>query len=284
MKAYLRLTKPGITVFIAITVAAGYVTTAAGTIDAARLVTVIAATLLMAGGAAALNHVAEHASDALMLRTASRPIPSGAVTVRDGRIFGWTLTLAGLTLSVLALPWLATVFLAASHVSYVFVYTPMKRRTPLCTLVGAIPGSLPVLAGCAATGLPIGRAGYALAGLLFAWQIPHFLAIGWLARDDYRRAGCPMLSVVDPGGQISADVAILYASGTLAFGLMIAASAPVGGLFTAVAVAAGLGYVTAAYPMLRNRDRASARRLFFASLMVLPVMLTALMVDLIAGA
>ena len=284
MKAHLHLTKPGITIFIAITVAAGYITTAAGTVAAGELIAVVAATLLMSGGAAALNHVAEHASDALMLRTASRPIPSGAVTVGHARGFGWTFSLAGLTLSALALPWLATAYLTASHISYVFVYTPMKRRTPLCTLVGAIPGSLPVLAGCAATGLPIGRAGYALAGLLFAWQIPHFLAIGWLARDDYARAGCPMLSVVDPGGQVSADVSILYAVGTLAFALLIAATAPVGVLYTAVAVAAGLGYVTAAYPMLRLRDRASARRLFFASLLVLPVMLTALMVDLIVGA
>src|SRR5690606_18497022 len=214
LNGYYELTKPGITLFIGTSAAAGFIT--AGGDDLLRLAVALTATMLMSGGAAALNHLAEHAGDAQMKRTATRPLPSGLISPRDAAVFGWGRSLAGLGIALAALPWLATVFLALSHVSYVYLYTPLKRRSAYCTLAGAIPGALPVLAGWSAAAVPIDGAASALTGVLFMWQIPHFLAIGWMARDDYAKAGCVLLNIVEPSGRSSARVSLVYAAAMLA--------------------------------------------------------------------
>lgn len=282
-RAYLELTKPGITLFIGVTAGAGFVTALGGWAMPGRLAVTLLATMLMSGGAATLNQVAEEKWDALMRRTASRPLPAGNLSSRSARLFGWSLSVSGLVLALAMLPGATAVVLVLCHVSYVNVYTPLKRRTPLCTLAGAIPGALPVLAGWVATGQPIGLTAVALTGVLFMWQIPHFLAIGWMAREDYGAAGCPMLSVVDPSGRSSARVALVYAAGMLLFSIVVGATAGTGPFFMAIALLTGTAYLGFAWGLVRELDRVPARRLFFSSIIVLPLLLTALVVDLVMG-
>lgn len=279
--AYLELTKPGITLFIGVSAAAGFITAAGGWSQPLRFAVALAATMLMSGGAAALNHLAEHKGDAQMRRTAARPIPSGAISPRSAGVFGWSLSVAGLSISIALLPWLATLFLVLSHVSYVYLYTPLKRRTALCTLAGAIPGALPVLAGWTASGAAIGPAAIALTGVLFMWQIPHFLAIGCMGRDDYERAGCVLLSIVEPTGRASARVSFGYALAMMVCAMMLAITAGTGALYAAVALIATAGYALYAWRFVRQVERIPARRLFFSSLLVLPLVLGALMADLL---
>lgn len=279
--AYLELTKPGITLFIGVTAAAGYVTAAGGWAGLGGLPVAVIATMMMSAGAATLNQVAEWEPDARMRRTARRPIPSGVISARQASVFAWTLAGSGLAMAVLFLPLLAVVFLVLCHIAYVNVYTPLKRRTPFCTLAGAIPGALPVLAGWTAAGAPIDAAAVALTGVLFMWQIPHFLAIGWLAREDYRAAGCPMLSVVEATGGACARVSLVYSGGLLVCAGVLAASAATGVLYMATAALTGGAYAVYAWRFACSPSPAPARSLFLSSIVVLPLLLGALVTDVL---
>lgn len=279
--AYLELTKPGITLFIGVTAGAGFVTAAGGWGPSWLLPVTLTATMLMSAGAATLNQVAEAVYDARMRRTASRPLPAGLIPAGRAALFGWGLAVAGFLLALLLLPLLAAVFLALCHVSYVNVYTPLKRRTPYCTLAGAIPGALPVLAGWAAAGAPIDAAALALTGVLFMWQIPHFLAIGWLARDDYRAAGCPVLAVVEATGRASGRVSLVYAAGVVVCAAVLGLTAGTSALFLVAALLTGGAYVVYAWRFVRRPERTAARGLFFSSIIILPVLLGALMADVL---
>ena len=281
--AYLELTKPGITLFIGVTAGAGFIAALEGWGAPGALALTLVATMLMSGGAATLNQVSERTWDAMMKRTASRPVPSGVVSVRAASLFGWGLSGLGLAVSLVFLPLATAVFLVLCHVAYVLVYTPLKRRTPLCTLAGAIPGALPVLAGWAATGRPIDVVAIALTGVLFMWQIPHFLAIGWMAREDYRTAGCPMLGVVEASGRASARVSLVYALAMVVCTGVVAARSGTGPMFAVAALLTGGGYVAFAWRFARLPERVPARRLFFSSLLVLPLLLGALVTDLVVG-
>jgi heme o synthase len=280
-RAYFELTKPGITLFIGVTAGAGFITALGGWGMPLRLLVTLTATMLMSGGAATLNQVAERKWDALMIRTSRRPLPAGTITERSARLFGWMLSATGLTIALTLLPLATALFLVLCHVSYVNAYTPLKRRTPLCTLTGAIPGALPVLAGWAATGQPINVAALALTGVLFMWQIPHFLAIGWMAREDYRAAGCPMLSVVEGSGRSSARVSLVYASAMVVCAAVVGATSPAGSLYMITALLTGSVYVLYAWRFVHECARVPARKLFFSSLLVLPLLLTALVTDLV---
>jgi len=279
--AWLELTKPGITLFVGITAATGFLTAAGGWALPGQLAAVLGATVLMSAGAATLNQVAERGRDALMRRTARRPLPAGRVSVREARLLGWGLSCCGLAMSLWILPPATAVWLGLCHVSYVNVYTPLKHRTPLCTLAGAIPGALPVLAGAAATGQPLGPAPLALTAVLFMWQIPHFLAIGWIARDDYRSAACPMLSVVDGTGRSSARVSFVYAGGMLVAAAVLGVVSDAGPLYLGAALLAGGAYTALAWSFVRRPEPLPARRLFLSSLVVLPLLLLALIGDLV---
>jgi len=278
MRNYLSLTKPGITVFVSISAATAFIV-ADGFGRPALLAVAATCTMLMSAGAAALNQVIERDSDAMMQRTAGRPIPSGVITAVRAAMFGGALSCAGLLLSFALLPHLATAFLLLSHVSYVHVYTPLKRRTPYCILAGAVPGALPVLAGWAATGQAITPAAVALAGVLYMWQIPHFLAIGWLARDDYERAGFAMLGVMDTSGRLSGRVAFMFAIATLVSAAAAGITASAGLLYMSIAVVSCSMYAADALRFARAPEKQHARRLFLHSLIVLPAVLAALVVD-----
>jgi len=277
LRGYHELTKPGITLFVGLSAAAGYALAARNGMDARTLLCATAATMLMSGGAAALNQVAERDVDRIMQRTRGRPLPAGIITPAAATVFGWLLTTLGAVLATTLLPPLAFIFLAACHITYIYCYTPLKRHSELCTLVGAIPGALPVLAGAAAAGAAPNTAALALTGLLFVWQIPHFMAIGWLAREDYGRAGFVMLPVVDESARRTARVALLYAIATQGFAILTARETGVAPLLLSVIHTAGTAYVVTAALFMRARDVRSARRLFFTSLVVLPVILATLM-------
>ena len=280
-RAYTTLTKPGITVFITLAAASAYVV-AAGGLTAGALV-LAAATALASAGAATLNQYLERDADARMRRTALRPLPAGDVSPREALAVGVALSGAGLLLAALTLPWAATLLLAASHASYVALYTPLKRVTPLCTLAGALPGALPVLAGWSATGAPLDATAWGLAGVLYLWQLPHFLAIGWLCREDYRRGGFRVLAVFDEDGRRTGRQSTLYAAALLPVSLLPATAGAAGPVYLLLAATLGVGYLLLSADLLRRPDPLRARRLFFASLAYLPLLLTVLVTGTLLG-
>lgn len=275
---FLELTKPRITALVLVTAAVGYAVGAQGRFDAPGLLLFLTGTALLCGGASALNQYMERDADARMVRTSRRPIPAGRLRPEEALAFGLGLSGAGLV--ILSFVNLLTVVLGAvSLVSYVLAYTPLKRKTSLCTVVGAVPGALPPLMGWAAARGELGAAGWGLFAILFLWQLPHFLAIGWLYRDDYARGGFPMLAVTDRDGASTGRQAVLYATAllpvTLAAGLL--ASAGAGYLWGGLVL--GLGFLACAAAFAWKRTVGSARRLFLASVLYLPLLLGLMVFD-----
>jgi len=275
---FAELAKPRITSLVLVTAAVGFAVGGQGSIDWLAFLVFMAGTGLLCGGASALNQYLERDADALMERTRRRPIPGGRIRPEEALVFGLALSAAGL--AVLAFVNALTLALgAASLVSYVLAYTPLKRVTSLCTVVGAVPGALPPLMGWAASRGSLGAAGWGLFAILFLWQLPHFLAIGWLYRDDYARGGFPMLAVTDRDGASTGRQAVLYATAllpvTLAAGLL--ASAGAGYLWGGLVL--GLGFLACAAAFAWKRTVGSARRLFLASVLYLPLLLGLMVFD-----
>jgi heme o synthase len=278
---YLELTKPGISVFVALSAVTGYVVAAGAGARWLPAGLVLVCTMLMSGGAGALNHVVEAKRDRSMRRTANRPVAAGYIDAQEATFFAWMLTICGLALALMTLPPMVATLLVLSHISYVNIYTPLKTRTPLCTLAGALPGSLPVLAGAAGAADGVSLAAVLLTALLFTWQMPHFMAIGWLARDDYARAKYAMLFLTEPSGGQSAAVAVQYAAAMGGCAVLLAVATSTTWLFMFVALATSALLTGLAIVFQRDRARESARRLFFASLLVLPVLLATLMLEVL---
>ena len=275
---FVELTKPRITALVLLTAAVGYAVAGKDAFDAPRFLLFLAGTALLCGGASALNQYAERAADARMVRTSRRPIPAGRVRPEEALRFGLALCGAGLlALTGVNLP---TLLLgAASVLSYVLAYTPLKRVTSLCTVVGAVPGALPPLMGWTAARGDLAPAGWALFGILFLWQLPHFLAIGWLYREDYARGGFPMLAVTDPDGSASGRQMVLYTAAllpvTLAAGIL--ASAGAGYLWGAVVL--GLAFLGCAVLFAVRPNPGAARRVFLVSVLYLPALLGLMVFD-----
>jgi protoheme IX farnesyltransferase len=223
---FAELTKPRITSLVLVTAAVGYAVGGLGDFSVSRFLLFMAGTALLCAGASALNQFYERDTDARMVRTSRRPLPAGRMRPEEALVFGLALSGAGLALLVFVNP-LTLLLGALSLASYVLAYTPLKRVTSLCTVVGAVPGALPPLMGWAAARGSLGAAGWGLFAILFLWQLPHFLAIGWLYREDYARGGFPMLAVTDRDGSSTGRQAVLYATAllpvTLAAGLLAAA-------------------------------------------------------------
>lgn len=274
----LRLTKPRITILVAFTaVAAALAAEAAST---ATVLHLTAGTLLLSGGTNTLNQWLERGPDARMDRTRTRPLPAGRIRSRQAA--GWGALLVGSGAAWLAAGTnLPTALLGlAAAVLYVAAYTPMKRRSPVSLLVGAVPGALPALGGWVAVTGSVAATGLALFGVLFLWQLPHFLALGWLLREDYRRAGFSVLAVEDPEGTLSGRSAVLSALGLLPVSLAPWWAGEAGAWFAAVALAAGGVYLAASIRFARAGSERSARRLFLTSLAYLPAVLAPLALSL----
>lgn len=277
---FVELTKPRIAVLVLFTVAAGALLAQRGTPDIVLLANTLIGTALVAAAASALNQLLERQSDALMRRTENRPLPAGRLQPAEVLVFGIVLAVAGLTwLAVTAKHPLAVVVAAFTLASYVLVYTPLKRRTTLNTLVGAVPGALPPVIGWTAVAGTLDREIVALFLIVFLWQVPHFLSIAWIYRDDYARAGLRMLPVVDSEGSLTGLQMVSYCLALVPVSLLPVLFRQAGPVYGAGAVLLGIGFTVAAVGFLREKSNANARRVLHASLVYLPLLLALLLLE-----
>ncbi|HEX9611008.1 MAG TPA: heme o synthase [Gemmatimonadales bacterium] len=270
---YWELTKPGITRLVVLTAAAGFLLGARGAVDAALLAHALLGTALVAAGTNALNQWWERDADARMNRTRRRPLPAGQLRPDDALAFATTISIAGILWLAAFVNTLTAALAALSLASYVFAYTPLKRRTPLALFVGAVPGALPILGGWTAAGAGLTLPGWVLFGILFLWQLPHFLALGWLYRDDYLQGGFAMLSRADPDGRLTARQALLFAAALVVVSLLPARVGLAGTPYVVAAAALGLALLGWSAEMARHPSPARARLLFVASVLYLPALL-----------
>lgn len=275
MRPAIALAKPGITGLIAITAAAGYLAAAGEIVDPLYFMEVLAATTLLSAGAATSNQIIERRYDALMKRTSKRPLVTGAASVRFAASYAAIMATTGGLISLLVLPRLSTVLLFTCYVAYI-AYTLLKRQVWWSTLVGGIPGALPVLAGWTATGAAVSPTALALVAVMFIWQMPHFLSIGWLCRDDYRRAGFKVLSASDEDGSISARICLVYALVLIPVSFIPFMTGAVSVGYLLVAAICGGGFLWLAESFARTRTKGAARKLFFGSLSYIPLTFAAL--------
>jgi protoheme IX farnesyltransferase len=272
VKDYIALTKPRITWLILMSTGVGYFFGARGGWHWLTLLHTIIGTGLIASGTAALNQWYERAADAKMKRTQMRPLPSGRLSATNALVFAILISVAGfieLFLAVNALTgWLGLFTL----LSYLFVYTPLKQRSPHSTTIGAIPGAMPPLIGYAAASGTLTWDAWILFAILFVWQFPHFYAIAWMYRDDYERAGIRMLPVVEPDGESTARRILLYSLILIPISLIPKFLSMTGNLYLVGAVALGLFFLYAAVRVSFDRTRLQARRVLLASVIYLPVL------------
>jgi len=284
LRAYPELAKIRLASLVTATTAVGFVMAGPDRSRFAVLLPTVIGTMLAAAGAMALNELLEADEDARMRRTRHRPLPAGVVTPRHALAFG--ICVAGAGLGVLAL--FANVRTAllglAVVVVYTLVYTPLKRRSPLCTLAGAVCGAIPPMMGWTAAGADLSFGAWLLAGALFLWQIPHFLALAWVYREDYARGGFVMLPVVDPSGRSTGGAAVLYSLALLPIGVLAALGGITGWRFAAAALVLGAGLLGLSALLAARRTEAVARRLFLATLAYLPLLLGLMVADRAAPA
>jgi protoheme IX farnesyltransferase len=276
---YIALTKPRLNLLVVATSAAGYYLGASSGPSVPLMAQAVAGTALVAGGAAVLNQVYERDTDALMRRTRMRPLPDGRVPAADARIFGVALAACGLALLAARANVLAASLAAATLAVYLIVYTPMKRHSPFATLIGAVPGALPPLIGWTASRGSLSMGGVALFAIVFLWQIPHFMAIAWLYRDDYGKAGFPMLPVIEPDGRRTGRQAVLYAAALLPMSLVPTAIGVSGWAYFTIALVLGIALLWLSVRFARARSDSSARALFFASIGYLPLLWIAMIAN-----
>jgi protoheme IX farnesyltransferase len=275
---YIELGKPRITLLVVLTAAVGY---ALGVPEfhAGAFFCAIAGTALVAGGASALNQFAEREADARMFRTRGRPLPAGRLAPGEALSFGLAISALGLALLAAGTNVLTLGLGLAALGSYVLAYTPLKRVTSLCTVVGAVPGAIPPLMGWAAARGSLDLTAWALFAILFLWQLPHFLALAWIYREDYARGGFPMLSLADADGASAARQALLYAAALLPVTLAAGLFAGAGMVFLAGALSCGAAFLACAALFARRREVSWARRLFLASVLYLPAVLSLMVFD-----
>ncbi len=270
----LDLTKARLVVMVLITAAAGYWVGAAsgGELAAGPFALLLGGIALLSAGGAAFNHVLERRGDSRMRRTEARPVVTGRISPNAAWTFGLVSSSVGILVLLLVEPF-AAVLGAFTVFSYAFIYTPLKRVTQLSTLVGAVPGALPPLIGWAASIGEIGAPGWILFGILFFWQLPHFLAIAWLYRRDYRRGGYPVLTVVDPTGGAAARQMLLGGLALIVCSLMPAVAEICAPPYFAVALALGTGFFAAILWFVVRRSQRSARAVVLGSVVYLPALL-----------
>jgi protoheme IX farnesyltransferase len=269
---FLSLTKPRLNLLVVATSAAGYYLGAVARPDLIAMGETVIGTAMVAGGAAALNQVYERDTDALMRRTRMRPLPDGRLSTGEATLFGIALAGAGLAVLAACANLLATILALATLLTYILWYTPLKRRSPAATLVGAVPGALPPLIGWAASRGDLSVGGLALFAIVFLWQIPHFMAIAWLYREDYGRAGFPMLPVIDPDGARAGLQAVIYAV-LLILASVIPTLVGLSGLpYLMFAIVSGAMLVWLSIRFAVTRSESSARALFLGSITYLPLL------------
>jgi protoheme IX farnesyltransferase len=279
VSAYSELTKPRITFLIVLTAAAGFALATKGRIDYLRMVSAMIGIGLLSSGIATLNQYLERDLDALMRRTADRPLPSGKLSPPEALVFGAGLTvLAEMYLAVLVNPLTALLGLTVIA-GYLFGYTPLKTKTSLSTLVGAFPGAVPPLIGWTAASGELSLEAWVLFAILFLWQFPHFLAIAWIYREDYARAGILMLPVVEPDGRITGQQIVIYTLMLLPVSLLPTALGVSGKAYLFGALILGLLFLYSSVRAAFSQSRREARRLLLASVIYLPLLFILMVVN-----
>jgi protoheme IX farnesyltransferase len=270
--AYAELTKPRITFLIVATSAAGFALGSPGRLDYLAMLSALLGVALLSSGIATLNQYAERDLDGLMRRTAARPLPSGKLAPWEAFAFGAGITvLAEIYLLVLVNPLSALLGLTVIA-GYLFAYTPLKTRTTLSTLVGAFPGAVPPLIGWSAARGTVSVEGWVLFAILFLWQFPHFLAIAWMYREDYARAGILMLPVVEPDGRVTAQQIVIYTLMLLPVSLLPTVLGMTGRIYFIGAFVLGLLFLYSSLRAAFSMSRQQARRLLLASVLYLPLL------------
>ena len=267
------LTKPRVVLMVLVTTLMGYDVALTGPADYLRMIHLLIGSLLAAGGTLALNQYRERDLDARMDRTRARPLPAGRLQPLEAWLFGVALTLVGTAyLAALVNPLVALVTLATT-ILYLFAYTPLKQRTPLCTLVGAVAGALPPVAGWAAARGDVAPGAWVLFAILFLWQLPHTLAIARLYRDDYARAGVRVLPVVDPDGASTERQVVLSCVALVSVSLLPAVAGWTGPIYLAGALVLGLAFSAVGVEQALVPSPRAARHVLLASLIYLPLLL-----------
>lgn len=279
LAVYADLVKARLTLLVLLTTLVGFYMGWRGPMDYALLLHTMFGTALVAGGAAALNQLLEREHDAKMRRTASRPLPSGRLQPVTVMLFGGVCAVAGLAHLALLVNPLTSVLGAVTLVSYLFIYTPLKRVTWLNTAVGAVPGALPPLMGWAAARGDLSGGGWALFALLAFWQMPHFFAIAWIYKEEYAKAGFQMLPRVDPDGSRTAQQSVSHTLGLLPISLCPFLFHLAGPVYLVGAILLGGAYLWFAIQFARRLDVPCAKKLFVASILYLPLVLIVLVLD-----
>lgn len=275
---YLELSKSRIVMMVLITTIAGYLA-AAETVDPLLLLQTLIGTALVAAGTNALNQYVERDHDAKMDRTSRRPLPSGRITPRAALLFSSAIAVVGTLYLGFVVNWLTAALGAFTLTSYIFVYTPLKRISTICTIVGAVPGAIPPLMGWAAATNELSLGAWLMFGILFFWQLPHFMALSWMFRDDYTRGGYAMHSVADPRGIGVARQAIYYSLGLLAVSVGPSMIGIAGRFYFVTATLSGLALLYTAFRFFFDRQMRTARTLFMASNVYLLVVMLFLVID-----
>jgi len=275
----IALTKPRVVLMVLVTTVVGYYVGLTGAPDYVRLVHLLIGTMLAAGGTLALNQYWERDVDARMERTRVRPLPDGRLSPLEALVFAGAVTLVGLGYLGAFVGPLVMLVTAATTALYLFAYTPLKLRTPLCTIIGAVPGALPPVTGWVASREAFGLGACVLFGILFLWQLPHTLAIARLYRDDYARAGVRLLPVVDADGTSTERQIVTGCLALLAVSLLPTLIGLAGPLYFVGAFLLGAAFVAIGARQALAPSAGSARRVLFASLLYLPILLTLLAID-----
>lgn len=275
---YLELSKARIVLMVLITTAAGYLVGAPG-IAPLILFNTLLGTALVAAGTNALNQYVEREHDAKMNRTRLRPLPDGRIAPRAALVYSAAIAVAGTLWLGFSVNWLTASLGGLTLASYIFIYTPLKRLSTLCTIVGAVPGAIPPLMGWAAATGSISAGGWILFAILFFWQLPHFMAISWIYREDYGRAGFSILSVRDADGAATARAAVLYSLALLGVSVLPALLGLAGVAYVIGAVLAGFVLLAASIAFFFERSNRTARRLFMISNLYLMTVMVLLVVS-----
>ncbi|MCK6483168.1 MAG: protoheme IX farnesyltransferase [Phycisphaerae bacterium] len=280
---YAVLTKARLTLLVLASTATGFILGSAGPLDTLMMLHATLGTALVAGAAAILNQVLERDVDALMVRTAGRPLPARRVSLDEALYVGVATAVVGTLYLLMAVNVISAALAALTLVLYLAVYTPLKRVTELCLPVGAVPGALPPLIGYAAAHGGLTYEALLPAMIVFFWQFPHFLAISWMYRDDYARGGFAMLAVHDPDGRATARQVLSRTPALVIVSLLPAAVGLAGAWYAASSLLLGVGFIALAAGFGVWRDVPAARRLFIYSIIYLSVLFVMLIVDRAGG-
>jgi protoheme IX farnesyltransferase len=269
---YVTLAKPRLNLLVVATSLAGFVMAHGDMSNLVVVLSTIVGTALVAGGASAVNQVYERRTDALMQRTRMRPMADGRLAPNDALRYAFVLCAAGLLMLALGANILSALVAFATLVSYAVVYTPLKLRTSFATVIGAVPGALPAVIGWAAAANDLSLGAWILFGIVFLWQLPHFLAIAWMCREDYARAGFPMLPVIEPDGRSTGRQSVAYAAALLPVSLAPTLAGMAGPTYFVGAFVLTLGFLALTVRFARTRSNADARTVFFGSITYLPIL------------